>query len=108
MSIQDAVNEICKLYGHAPSGGAHFIYEVLGEFNPGHPDEAERDRRRKELKFETSQSIEVKGGTRLSAAEAKTALEEAMTIIEAVGTTGIYSRVRKADEWMKRYFPAWA
>lgn len=52
--------------------------------------------------------IVVKGGMRLSVAEAKTALEQAMEIIEAVGTTGIYSRTQSAQAWMKRYFPNWA
>lgn len=52
--------------------------------------------------------IEVKGGTRLSAAEAKTALEQAMEIIDSVGTTGVCSQTRNAVKWMQRYFPNWA
>lgn len=52
--------------------------------------------------------IVVKGGTRLTAAEAKTALEQAMEIIDSVGTTGVYSQTRNAAKWMQRYFPNWA
>lgn len=49
--------------------------------------------------------IELKGGMKLTASEAKSALDEAMTIIEAVGTTGIYSRVQSAERWMKAFYP---
>ena len=52
--------------------------------------------------------IILKGGIELTPAEAADALWEAMQIIEVVGTTGIYSRYRQAEQWMKSYFPNWA
>jgi hypothetical protein len=51
--------------------------------------------------------VVLRGGTELTPEQCKAALDEAMTIIEAVGTTGIYSRYQKAYEWMHRYYPAW-
>lgn len=51
--------------------------------------------------------IEVKGGVRLTPDQARVALEEAMKIIQKVGTTGINHCHGAADEWMTRYFPAW-
>lgn len=53
-------------------------------------------------------TVVLKGGTRLTVEEAGEALDQAMTIIEAVGTTGIYSRTQAAGEWLRKYYPAWA
>jgi hypothetical protein len=47
------------------------------------------------------------GGTRLTLEESKIALDDAMRIIESVGTTGIHSQVQAANKWMKRYYPKW-
>ena len=52
--------------------------------------------------------VALRGGTELTPEQCKAALDEAMTIIEAVGTTGIYTRYQKAHQWMNRYYPAWA
>lgn len=52
--------------------------------------------------------VTVMGGTKLTAEEAKNALQEAMVIIECVGTTGIYRQYERAEKWMKKYFPNWA
>ena len=52
--------------------------------------------------------VVLRGGTELTPEQCKAALDEAMTIIEAVGTTGIYTRYQKAHQWMNRYYPAWA
>lgn len=52
--------------------------------------------------------IVLRGGVELTTEQAKSALDEAMQIIEAVGTTGIYSRYRQAEAWMKQYFPNWS
>jgi hypothetical protein len=52
--------------------------------------------------------VVLRGGTELTPKQCKAALDEAMTIIEAVGTTGIYTRYQKAHQWMNRYYPAWA
>lgn len=52
--------------------------------------------------------IVLNGGIELTPKEAKDALDEAMKIIEAVGTTGIYFRYRQAEQWMKSYYPNWA
>jgi hypothetical protein len=57
--------------------------------------------------FNQPTTIELKGGTVLTLAEAKEALDKAITIIECVGTTGIHSKVQKAGEWMRRYYPQW-
>lgn len=51
--------------------------------------------------------IELRGGTKLTLEECKAALDDAMQIIEAVGTTGIYSRYQAAHKWMKTYYPAY-
>lgn len=53
-------------------------------------------------------TVVLRGGTELTLEQCKIALDEAMTIIEAVGTTGIHHRHQKAAQWMKRYYPAWA
>lgn len=53
-------------------------------------------------------SIVLKGGVGLTVGEAEAALNEAMAIIESVGTTGIYAKEGAAREWMKRYYPNWA
>jgi len=50
----------------------------------------------------------LKGGTKITPEQAVEALDHAMTIIEAVGTTGIYSRGRDAEAWMKKYYPNWS
>ena len=52
--------------------------------------------------------VVLRGGTELTPEQCKAALDEAMTIIEAVGTTGIYTQYQKAHQWMNRYYPAWA
>ncbi len=52
--------------------------------------------------------VVLRGGTELTLEQCKAALDEAMTIIEAVGTTGIYTRFQKAHKWMNRYYPQWA
>jgi hypothetical protein len=52
--------------------------------------------------------IELKGGTMLTVEQAKEALDEAMKIIETVGTTGIDHQYPKAHQWMLRYYPNWA
>lgn len=49
--------------------------------------------------------IILKGGTELTPEQAAEALEQAMQIIEAVGTTGIHARVQAAQRWMEKYFP---
>jgi hypothetical protein len=53
-------------------------------------------------------TITVKGGTVLTLAQAKDALESAMQIIESVGTTGIHDKCAQANNWMLRFFPNWA
>lgn len=52
--------------------------------------------------------VVLRGGTELTPEQCKAALDEAMTIIEAVGTTEICMRYQKAHQWMNRYYPAWA
>lgn len=53
-------------------------------------------------------TVGLKGGLSLTPEEAAAALDEAMTIIETVGTTGIYSRYQAAFSWMRKYYAAWA
>lgn len=48
------------------------------------------------------------GGNALTVEEAAEALREDMTIIESVDTTGIYGKEKRARDWMRKYFPAYA
>lgn len=52
--------------------------------------------------------IELRGGTTVTLEQAKEALDEAMQIIEKVGTTGIEHSHEQATKWMMRYYPQWA
>jgi len=52
--------------------------------------------------------VRLKSGAELTAEECREALDAAMTIIEAVGTTGIHSRVQAAGQWMRKFYPQWA
>lgn len=52
--------------------------------------------------------VRLRGGVELTPDECKKALDEAMRIIEKVGTTGIYSMYYAKRDWMKAYYPAYA
>jgi len=52
--------------------------------------------------------IILKGGTVITPKQAKEALDEAMRIIEAVGSMGIYEKTSVAQKWIKTYYPNWA
>lgn len=54
--------------------------------------------------------IVLEGGRVLTLDECKRALDDAMRIIEKVGTVGVETGEcsRMADAWMKRYYPQWA
>jgi hypothetical protein len=55
-----------------------------------------------------SEKLIIKGGTELTPEEAVEALDAAMTIIECVGTTGVYHKTQDAQRWMEKYYPNWA
>lgn len=73
---------------------------LYGELPPRQP--------KSEPPVRSSEIVVLRGGTELTPEQCKAALDEAMTIVEAVGTTGIYTRYQKAHQWMNRYYPAWA
>lgn len=49
--------------------------------------------------------ITLKGGEILAPDQARVALDMAMQIISAVGTTGIHSQCANAKLWMELYYP---
>jgi hypothetical protein len=51
--------------------------------------------------------IRLKNGKDLLLPEAVEAIESAMRIIETIGTTGAETTktIRRADDWLKKYYP---
>jgi len=61
-----------------------------------------------EQEYIEEETVILNGGVELTPYECKEALDEAMKVIECVGTTGIYSQYQRAFAWMKRYYPNWS
>lgn len=59
-------------------------------------------------KAPSHQKIFLNGGTEITPEEAAKALDDAMSIIGKVGTTGIDHAFPAANAWMEKYYPAWA
>lgn len=87
------------------------IQSYLGNGGLFNPEMMEHEKVRNlimDCKELLTSNLTLKGGRILTPSEMVSALDEAMQIIEAVGTTGIYSRYRRAHDWMNCYYPAWA